>query len=328
MDSFIEYFTSPDVLATTGESNSKLNQVFLEMLKRHKETLTTAQYMDLYYFFNRLERGITFLKSKDVNTARCFFEKLDITDFEIDSEFRPYVEALNLYVQSYECYMTKDIQQACEYSKRSLETISQLNAQDAYYFLSCIDLNTRLLPILFLWEDAGSLAHKYSGYLVPFFADKTAISDKYGEVSQLSDADKRSWLFFILENLMYYANEHFKDTPDALDSFYLDMLDNLFQQIKVVPEANYEIYTGLMLAYDCLKAENAQDPGELLADNINAVKYCPEFLKQLLLKKYTDYLTQHAIDYSSHKNYSVFITALKSYKVVFDESFLSKSVAI
>lgn len=328
MDSFIEYFTSPDVLNTTGESNSKLNQVFLEMLKRHKDTLTTAQYMDLYYFFNRLERGITFLKSRDLNTAKCFFEKLDTANFEIDGKFRPYIDALNLYVQSYESFMVKDNLQACEYSKRSLETITGLDAQDPYYFLSCIDLNTRLLPILFLWEDAGSLAHKYSEYLGPFFAAGNAISGKYGEVAQLSVADKRSWLFFILENLMYNANEHFKDNQAALDSFHLDMLDHLFQQVKVVPATNQEIYTGLTLAYDLLKMENIHDPGELLADNIHAVKYCPEFLKQLLLKKYTGYLTQHSIDYSSHQNYPAFISALKSYKVVFDDSFIRKSVAI
>lgn len=329
MDTFIAYFTSADVLSTTRESNSKLNQVFLEMLTQHKTKLSVAQYMDLFYFFNRLERGIAHLKSHDVNTALCFFEKLNIANFEINNEFTPYVEALNLYVDAYQCFFHKNMEPAAEYAEQSLNRILQLNHHEPLYMLSYIDLNIKLLPILFYMKDEESLAYDFSRFLRLFFTEHSvAVSDELKEITQLSDEHKRSWLFYILENLMYYANEHFKDNAEMLNSLLLSTLDNLFQQVEAVPAANSDIYTGLQMAYQLLKPGNVEEPGKLLADNIDEVKSCPEFLKQLLLRKYTDYLTTYAIDYSAHMNYANFISTLESYKVKFDDTYLQKGVAL
>lgn len=329
MNSFIECFTSPDILSTTKENHSKISQVFPEMLNSYKETLPTAQYMDLFYFFNRLERGMAHLRGKDINTAACFFEKLELSGADVNSEFAPYVDALNLYVQAYQFYMADDTDSACDYAARSLDRIGELNSQSPFSLPGSLDLHVKLLPILFHLKTSGELARIFSGYLHLFLeGDTVKIASAYNGIAQLSEEHKRAWLFYILENLLHFANEYFKTDVAAQEAFVLEMIGSLFQQINTVPEENNDIYNGLVLAHQLLRQEDVYDPGERLAEKIDAVKRCPEFLKQLLLRKYVDYLSQHSIDYSSHKNYSSFISTLESYKVTPDDNFWRKNVAV
>lgn len=316
MLNFIENFQSNDSLELPkGYYNNKTDSVFVELLKQNEDILSKAQYMDLFYFFDRLERFVSLLMNERPNTANCYFDKFNPSNFKYPVSFDPYVQSLYSYAKAYKYYSEGKLKIAYETILNAFYIISPRENESIFFVLSKVDLIVRAYPILIKNETKDQIIERISSIIIYFFIGK-----KYSKVNinmdviNLPEEKKRTWLFYILENVIYYSNIEFNENENELREFYSNMFTAIIQNIPSVSEANIDIYNGLKIVAEIKSVEDSEID-EIMNEHFFSIKKCPRLLKQLLLRYYIDYLKNAAIDSSVHKNYPYFLESIKPYQV-------------
>lgn len=316
MLNFIENFQSTDSLDLPKDYNNKIDALFLELLKQNEDTLSKAQYMDLFYFFDRLERFVSLLRNEQINTANSYFDKFNPSNFEYPVSFDPYVQSLYSYAMAYKYYSEGKLEIAYTTICNAFSFISLRVNESIFFALSKVDLTLRAFPILIKSETKTQIIERISSIIIDFFISKNYSKADINNIglSNLSEEKKRAWLFIILENVMYYTNIEFEEKENELKEFYSNMFSAVHQNIPDIPETNIDIYYGMKTVVEFSTGKNSEID-QIMDEHFLSIKKCPKLLKQLLLKYYAEYLKSTKIDSSMHRNYPYFLESIKSYQV-------------
>ncbi len=168
-------------------------------------------------------------------------------------------------------------EEAGQLAKKAIATLSEQNRSFPFYSLSLYDMYIRAYPILIRTEAQEEIVSVFAPMIRSLFVRYEPEIDTSGELSALTKEHRRAWLFYILENLVYFTNEEYLASGRDPKHFYSSLLKGVVGEEGDSQDINLDamdILNGLKIVYRYSSKTNI-DLDEELSYNYQSIIHCP-----------------------------------------------------
>jgi hypothetical protein len=313
---FLDHFVTAEALTPQSGRRRKSYHVFLDLLAAHKEQLTTAAYMDLYYFHTLCEKCLAFARRRELHSTDIILTQLRAVDrLSSPDNVRHAVEANYLACTSYIEYVQGNYEEARQRMTSAIHHTREQGIHSRSFLSSLYELNMNLIRIAFKTRDRQTIISCMANLLRALFYDEVDTSNPLLDpgVSDLNEEERINWLHYLTDNLTYGLLTSLRADRREADAYWLEILSLAFPDER--PASWMSEQQKAMMILQLHAAGDVFEADQRRREQFELIRESGYHIKRTIMEQYIEHARQQNIALEAHPNFDHFKTALAKYEL-------------
>lgn len=313
---FLDYLSSDEALIPRNHKNDKRGaHIFVEMLTYFKDSMAIDDYMNLFYMHSLCEKTISYWVNKDYNSGNITYGQVcNIDRSNFPEEVKDGAETIFMACTGYKHYTERVYDLAIEKINTAILHTIQQKKRMPEFSKALYEHNLNLIRIYIRTRDEENIVAYFSRILSSLFFNIQHPDSHAMELMDLDDAQRETWLHYVLNNVIFALQRTFKREEATADRIMKKTFDAVFNAATGEYSFQQPIQDSLTAILAFVNGDN-NTYLDVICNHFDVVRDSPNFVKKQIITNHIKWAENTGETLTSHANYNVFATIASKFGI-------------